>query len=174
MLNIVLLFIVVAVLHLNRVKLIIFPVLLGSFGSLDVIVGLFLQVVELQVAVGHDVEFPQLALLGSLACLFLFTKSDQSQTYFGRVRARSLVRLSKVMVSQGFVRNQVVVSANILAWSEVPRLLFRVVISVFKTFKLVLEVQNVVRLLISELSVLLTQSVSISNLPYSWQEHQSC
>ncbi len=48
------------------------------------------------------------------------------------------------------IRNYVVVLKSVLAGSEIPRLSFRVVLSLLESFKFIVEVNNVVSLFISE------------------------
>ena len=48
------------------------------------------------------------------------------------------------------IRKNVIVRLRILAWSEVPWLLFGVVLSIFKALELVIEVKNVIGLLVAE------------------------
>lgn len=78
-----LLLIVIAVLDLDRVKLIECPVLLGSLCSLDIVVGFLFQIMQFQVPVRHDVELSQLPLLGLLASLFLQGNQPMRQLTFG-------------------------------------------------------------------------------------------
>ena len=62
----------------------------------------------------------------------------------------ALVGRLEVMILLIEVAYDVVVSPRVLAGFKVPRLLLRVVSMIFKTLELVVEVQDVISLLISE------------------------
>jgi len=56
--------------------------------------------------------------------------------------------------SQIFITQDVVVYVSILTRSEVPWLVFGVVLTIFKALHFVLEVKNIVGLLVSQSSIL--------------------
>lgn len=68
------------------------------------------------------------------------------------------------------VADDVIVRTSILAGSEIPWLLLRVVRSLLKTFHLAFKVENVVSLLVSQRSVL--SVLDMDDLPCSWRAHR--
>lgn len=68
------------------------------------------------------------------------------------------------------VADDVIVRTSILAGSEIPWLLLRVVRSLLKTFHLAFKVENVVSLLVSQRSVL--SVLDMYDLPCSWRAHR--
>lgn len=68
------------------------------------------------------------------------------------------------------VADDVIVRTSILAGSEIPWLLLRVVRSLLKTFHLAFKVENVVSLLVSQRSVL--SVLDMDHLPCSWRAHR--
>lgn len=68
------------------------------------------------------------------------------------------------------VTDDVIVRTSILAGSEIPWLLLRVVRSLLKTFHLAFKVENVVSLLVSQRSVL--SVLDMHDLPCSWRAHR--
>lgn len=98
-----------------------------------------LFVVVLQVAICHNV-------IVSLSRDFVsFATKTLLFSWLG-----ALVGRLEVMILLIEVAYDVVVSPRVLAGFEVPRLLLRVVSVIFKTLELVVEVQDVISLLISE------------------------
>ena len=59
-----------------------------------------------------------------------------------------------MMVFHVNVANDVVVDDSVFAWTEVPRLLLRVIVSALKSRQLVVEVDNVVSLLVAKGTIL--------------------
>lgn len=55
-----------------------------------------------------------------------------------------------MMLSHGVVWNNIVVCKSVLAWTEVPGLLHRVITSLLQPLQLVLKIQNVVGLLVPQ------------------------
>lgn len=68
------------------------------------------------------------------------------------------------------VADDVIVRTSILAGSEIPWLLLRVVRSLLETFHLAFKVENVVSLLVSQRSVL--SVLDMDHLPCSWRAHR--
>lgn len=68
------------------------------------------------------------------------------------------------------VADDVIVRTSILAGSEIPWLLLRVVRSLLKTFHLAFKVENVVSLLVSQRSVL--SVLDMYDLPCSLRAHR--
>lgn len=68
------------------------------------------------------------------------------------------------------IADDVIVRTSILAGSEIPWLLLRVVRSLLKTFHLAFKVENVVSLLVSQRSVL--SVLDMDHLPCSWRAHR--
>ena len=80
-----------------------------------------------------------------------------SSTYHRRVGNWTILWSSKVMLGHVDVTDDVVVDLSVLAWTEVPRLLFRVIGSILESLHLVLEIQNVVGLFVSQSTILETE-----------------
>ena len=78
-------------------------------------------------------------------------------TYHGRVGNWTILWSSKVMLGHVDVTDDVVVDLSVLAWTEVPRLLFGVIGSILESLHLVLEIQNVVGLFVSQSTILETE-----------------
>jgi hypothetical protein len=75
-----------------------------------------------------------------------------------------------VVLLETNVTDDVIVRTSILAGSEIPWLLLRVVRSLLKTFHLAFKVENVVSLLVSQRSVL--SVLDMHDLPCSWRAHR--
>jgi hypothetical protein len=75
-----------------------------------------------------------------------------------------------VVLLENNVADDVIVRTSILAGSEIPWLLLRVVRSLLKTFHLAFKVENVVSLLVSQRSVL--SVLDMDDLPCSWRAHR--
>ena len=75
-------------------------------------------------------------------------------TYFLYGRLWPFLRRLEMVVLHVNVADDVVVHNRVFAWTEVPRLLLRVVGTVLETLQLVVEVKDVVGLLIAQGSVL--------------------
>ena len=119
------------------------PEALGSLGLHDLEIGALFLVVVLDVAVVYDVVLTLSWLLDGLASFAVLG------AWLG-----SLLWGSEVMVLHVDVADDVVVSESVLSGSEVPWLLLGVVWSILKTSQLVLKVQNVISLLVTERAVL--------------------
>jgi hypothetical protein len=75
-----------------------------------------------------------------------------------------------VVLLETNVADDVIVRTSILAGSEIPWLLLRVVRSLLKTFHLAFKVENVVSLLVSQRSVL--SVLDMYDLPCSLRAHR--
>ena len=78
-------------------------------------------------------------------------------TYDGFSRNWTILWSSKVMLGHVDVTDDVVVGLSVLAWTEVPRLLFGVIGPILESLHLVLEIQNVVGLFVSQSAILKTE-----------------
>ena len=137
------LFLLVNELPGNRVEFMRLPVGLSRLSSEDVFIHLHLLIVVLHIPIRHHVVV-------SLAWDFDGFASDLVLL----CRLGALFRRLEMVLSHVDVADDVVVDNGVFARAEVPRLLLRVVWSIFKSLQFVLEVQDVVRLLIPECSVL--------------------
>lgn len=119
------------------------PVSLGCLGAVNLVIDFHLLIVVLKVTVCHHVVV-------SLRSYFLCFASGPF--LFSGLRA--FLRRLEMMVLHIDVADDVVVYNGILAWSEIPGLLLRVVRAVLKTLQFVLKVQDVVCLFVAERLVL--------------------
>lgn len=133
----------IAEFSLDYVVVIAGPVLICTVGLLHSNIRLFFVIVVLEVSVCDDVVLAAWKGLHILA--------SDSFWWIGR---GTLIRSRKVMFLHRFIADNVPVDVCVLAWAEVPRLLLGVVRSLFEALQLILEVENIVRLLIAERSVL--------------------
>ena len=142
------LFNVVVVLAGDVIIIVCFPKGHGSFGPLDVVVGLLFQVVILKVTVGHDVVLTKTCNLNRLTSLFLRL-----------IGLRTLFGGCEVVVFHAYIAHDVVVGEGVLAWAEVPGFLLGIIGSLFEAFHLALKIQDVVSLLVAQSTVLQKHSV---------------
>lgn len=134
---------VVVVLAADVIIIVRFPEGHGSFGPLDVVVGLLFHIVILQVTVGHDVVLTKTSDLDGLASDFLRL-----------IGLRTLLGCCEVVVFHAYIAHDVVVGKCVLAWAEVPGFLLGIIGALFETFHLALKIQDVVSLLVAQSTIL--------------------
>jgi hypothetical protein len=120
-----------------------FPVGFGCFVLLNLGVGCHLLVIVLEVSVGHYVVVTDANLHNILTSFLLW-----------RIWRRTLVRSSEVMLGHRLITENVPVHFSVLARSEVPGLLLGIIGSFLESLHLVLEVEHIVGLLVSERTIL--------------------
>ena len=136
-------FLGIVVLSFQNVIVVRLPERQSCLCPLNVFISLFLQIVQLQVAVGHDIVLTKTISLDSLAFLFL-----------SLIRLWPFFWLCKVMILHIYVAQDVIVLLRVLTRTEVPCLLLWVVWPLLKALHFALEIQNVICLFVSEGSVL--------------------
>ena len=136
-------FLGIVVLSFQNVIVVCLPERQSCLCPLNVFISLFLQIVQLQVAVGHDIVLTKTISLDSLAFLFL-----------SLIRLWPFFWLCKVMILHIYVAQDVIVLLRVLTRTEVPCLLLWVVWPLLKALHFALKVQNVICLFVSEGSVL--------------------
>ena len=129
------------------------PVLVGSLSSLDFLIDFELVVMVLKVTASDYVVVSQPRSSGLLDLLLLF-KGKFCGFYLLFLLWRALFGRVKVVLSHWDVTQDVVVDVRVLARSEVPGLVFRIVGVAFQALQLVVEVHDVEGLLVPEGSVL--------------------
>lgn len=134
----------IVVLALQVVIVMCLPERLGCFCPLNVFVCLLLQIVKLQVAVGHDIVLTKTISLYSFA--FLFLSFILFWPFFWRL---------EVMIFVFHVAQDVIVLLRVLTRTEVPRFLLWIVWPLLKALHFALKVQYVVSLFVSQCSVLI-------------------
>ena len=136
-------FLGIVVLSFQNVIVVCLPECQSCLCPLNVFISLFLQIVQLQVAVGYDIVLTKTISLDSLAFLFL-----------SLIRLWPFFWLCKVMILNIYVAQDVIVLLRVLTRTEVPCLLLWVVWPLLKALHFALEIQNVICLFVSEGSVL--------------------
>lgn len=127
----------------NWIKITLLPELFGGLSPQNIIIERGLLFMMLQIAVRDNVVVSLCRHLQSLATDAVLLS-----------RFRALARRLEVMIFHIDVADDVVVHDGVLAGTEVPRLLLWIVSAFLETLELVIEVEDVVRLLIAKCSVL--------------------
>lgn len=135
--------IIVAEFAFHQVVVVVLPVGFGSLVLLDGCVSSHLFIVVLKIPVGYDIVVTDADLHHILTSLFLWC-----------IWRRAFVRSSEVMIGHGLVTENIPIHFGVLSRSEVPGLLLGVVRPVFQTLQLVLEVEDVIGLFVSERAIL--------------------
>jgi len=127
----------------DRVVVAQFPKGLGSLSAQDLVIESLFLIVVLQVTVRHNVVLSLRGNLDSFAC---------DAVLLGGIRA--LAGRLEVVIFLIDVADDVVVHHRVLARAEVPRFLLRVVRAVLQSLQLVVEVEDVVSLLVTQRFIL--------------------
>ena len=146
-------FVVIVVLAIDQVEIMRLPVTLGGFGSENLVISEDLLIVVLQILIADDVVVLETLVL--VVDYFDLYSLQNQVTYLLGFGLWPLFRRIKVVILQVHVADDIIVRARVSLGPEVPWLLFRVIWPIFKTGQLVLEVQHIVCLLISQRAILI-------------------
>lgn len=125
--------------HCNRIIFASFPESLSSLGPENIVIDLHLLIMVLKVAICHHIIVSLNFIFQRFTCYSILLSGFWSLSR----------RLEMVIFHIG-VADDVIIYNCVLAGAEIPRFLLGIVGTTFKTLQLIVEVQNVICLFISQ------------------------